>query len=418
MMNRTLAQADPQMADILAAELNRQQETLMLIPSENYASRAVMAAVGSVFTNKYAEGYPGNRYYNGCKFYDQMEQLAIDRAKKLFGAEHANVQLHTGSQANMAAYHALIKPGDRILAMSVAQGGHLTHGAPVNFSGQMYQPHSYSVSRETGWLDYDEIAEVARQVQPRLIVAGASAYPRIIDFERFRAIADEVGAYVVSDIAHIAGLVAAKCHPDPIPFSDVVTTTTHKTLRGPRGALILCKSPYAAAIDRAVFPGVQAGPLMHIIAAKAVALHEAEQVGFHEYQRQIISNAQALAQSLLEEGFELITGGTDNHLMLVDLRNKNISGHEAADLCEQANMVVNFNLIPWDPRPPREASGIRPGTPGITTRGMKEAEAALVGKLLARVINDAPKNPAVLDEVRAQVLDLCHAFPIYADLEI
>jgi glycine hydroxymethyltransferase len=406
------------MADILAAELKRQQDTLMLIPSENYASRAVMAAAGSVFTNKYAEGYPGNRYYNGCEFYDQMERLAIDRARKLFGADHANVQPHTGSQANMAAYHALIKPGDRLLAMSVAQGGHLTHGAPVNFSGQLYQPHFYSVSRESGWLDYDEIAEIARQVRPRVIVAGASAYPRIIDFQRFREIADEVGAYIVSDIAHIAGLVAAGCHPDPVPFSDVVTTTTHKTLRGPRGALILSKADYAAALDRAVFPGVQAGPLMHIIAAKAVALHEAGQVGFHEYQRQIIRNSQVLAQSLLEEGFDLVTGGTDNHLMLVDLRNKAVNGRQAADLCEQANMVVNFNLIPWDPCPPREASGIRPGTPGITTRGMKEEEAALVGKLLARVINDAPTSPAVLDEVRAQVLDLCHAFPIYADLEI
>ncbi len=418
MINRTLAQVDPEMARIMANELKRQQTTLMLIPSENYASRAVLSAAGSVMTNKYAEGYPGRRYYNGCEFYDQMESLAIERAKKLFGAEHANVQPHTGSQANMAALYALLKPGDRILSMSVAQGGHLTHGAPVNFSGQYYQAYFYGVSRETGRLDYDEILQIARKVRPRLIICGASAYPRIIDFERFREIADDVGAYLLADIAHIVGLVAADAHPSPVPFADVVTSTTHKTLRGPRGAFILCKKEFAEAIDRAVFPGVQAGPLMHIIAAKAVVFREAQEFGFREYQRQIIYNAQAMAESLREEGFELVTGGTDNHLMLVDLRNKNITGREAADLLERAGIVVNKNLIPWDPLPPWETSGIRPGTPGITTRGMKEDEARYIGKLIARVIHDGRDNESVIEEVRKKVLELCEAFPIYMDIEM
>lgn len=417
MINRTLAQADPEMARILAGELRRQQQTLMLIPSENYASRAVLSAAGSIFTNKYAEGYPYRRYYNGCEFYDELEALAIERAKKLFGADHANVQLHTGSQANMAAFYAMLKPGDRILAMSVAQGGHLTHGAPINFSGQYYQAYFYGVSRDTGRLDYDEILQIARRVRPRLIICGASAYPRIIDFQKFREIADDVGAYLLADIAHIVGLVAAEAHPDPVPYCEVVTSTTHKTLRGPRGAFILCKADWAEAIDRAVFPGIQAGPLMHIIAAKAVVFREAQEFGFREYQRQIIYNCQAMAQSLIEEGFELVTGGTDNHLMLVDLRNKNITGREAADLLERAGIVVNKNLIPWDPLPPTETSGIRPGTPGITTRGMKEDEARLIGKLIARVIHEGRDNEQVLEEVRATVLELCEAFPIYADLE-
>lgn len=417
MINRTLAQADPEMARILAGELRRQQQTLMLIPSENYASRAVLSAAGSIFTNKYAEGYPYRRYYNGCEFYDELEALAIERAKKLFGADHANVQLHTGSQANMAAFYAMLKPGDRILAMSVAQGGHLTHGAPINFSGQYYQAYFYGVSRDTGRLDYDEILQIARKVRPRLIICGASAYPRIIDFQKFREIADDVGAYLLADIAHIVGLVAAEAHPDPVPYCEVVTSTTHKTLRGPRGAFILCKADWADAIDRAVFPGIQAGPLMHIIAAKAVVFREAQEFGFREYQRQIIYNCQAMAQSLIEEGFELVTGGTDNHLMLVDLRNKNITGREAADLLERAGIVVNKNLIPWDPLPPTETSGIRPGTPGITTRGMKEDEARLIGKLIARVIHEGRDNEQVLEEVRATVLELCEAFPIYADLE-
>lgn len=418
MINRSLVQADPEMAQIVAGELKRQQDTLMLIPSENYASRAVMSATGSVLTNKYAEGYPGARYYHGCRYYDELERLAIERAKKLFGAEHANVQPHTGTAANMAAYHALLQPGDRLLGMSVAHGGHLTHGAPVNFSGQIYHAFYYTVDRETGRLDYDEILRLARECRPRLIVAGASAYPRLIDFEKFREIADDVGAYLVADIAHIAGLVAAGYHPDPVPYADIVTSTTHKTLRGPRGAFVLCKAQYAEALDRAVFPGVQAGPLMHVIAAKAVAFHEAGQFGFREYQRQIILNSQAMAAALLEEDFDLVTGGTDNHLMLVDLRRKNITGREAADLLEAAGIVVNKNLIPWDPLPPRETSGIRPGSPAITTRGMKEEEARYIGKLIARVINDGRKAPRVIEEVRKLVLELCRAFPIYADLEI
>ncbi len=417
LMNRSLAQVDAEVARLLQAELRRQQRTLMLIPSENYASRAVLTACGSVLTNKYAEGYPGRRYYHGCQYYDEIEQLAIERAKKLFGADHANVQPHTGSQANMAAFHALLRPGDRILAMSLAQGGHLTHGAPINFSGQYYRPYFYTVSRETERLDYDEILEIAKKVRPRLIIAGASAYPRVIDFERFREIADQVGAYLLADVAHIVGLIAAGAHPDPVPYCEVVTSTTHKTLRGPRGAFILCKAEYAKAIDRAVFPGVQAGPLMHIIAAKAVAFKEAEEFGFKEYQRQIIRNCQALARSLLEEDFRLVTGGTDNHLLLVDLRNKGITGREAADLLERAGIIVNKNLIPWDPLPPTETSGIRPGTPGVTTRGMKEQECHLIGKLIARVIHDGRKSERVIEEVRKQVEELCDAFPIYADLD-
>ncbi|MHB8994394.1 MAG: serine hydroxymethyltransferase [Armatimonadota bacterium] len=421
MMNRTLAQADREIARILSDELDRQKRTLMLIPSENYASRAVMAAAGSVFTNKYAEGYPYKRYYNGCDNYDKLEQLAIDRAKDIFRADHANVQLHTGSQANMAAYYCMLEKGDRILGMSVAHGGHLTHGLKFNFSGQFYESHAYGLSPDTDCLDYDEIMEVAKKVQPKLIIAGASAYPRIIDFQRFREIADAVGAYLMADIAHIVGLVAAGSHPDPVPYCDMVTSTTHKTLRGPRGALILCQGKWADKLDRAVFPGVQAGPLMQIIAAKAVAFKEAQEFGFREYQRQIIRNAQFMAQALLDEGFTLVTGGTDNHLMLVDLRAKNISGKDAANLCEAAGLVANKNLIPGDPASPVETSGIRFGTPAVTTRGMKEQEMIQIGKWISRIIHEGRKddgtpNEAVIDEVRKGVEDLCEAFPIYEDL--
>jgi glycine hydroxymethyltransferase len=416
MVNRSLAQADPQIASILCRETERQEKTLMLIPSENYASRAVMAACGSVFTNKYAEGYPGKRYYNGCQYYDELEQLAIDRACALFKCDHANVQLHTGSQANMAAYYALLAPGDRIMAMSVAQGGHLTHGAKVNFSGQMYESHFYGLDPDTDQLNYEQIRQMAREVRPRLIICGASAYPRIIDFRIFKEIADEVGAYLMADIAHICGLVAAEVHPTPVPFCDIVTSTTHKTLRGPRGALMLCREQWADKVDRAVFPGVQAGPLMHIIAGKAVAFKEAGEFGFREYQRQIVRNAHALAKTLLDEGFTLVTGGTDNHLMLVDLRNQGVSGAEAADMMERAGMVVNKNLIPNDPTPPAVTSGIRPGTPGMTTRGLKEAEMIQVGKWIARVIHEGKRNPQVLEEVRCEVEELCAAFPIYADM--
>ena len=416
MMNRTLAEADPQIARIMAGELARQKNTLMLIPSENYASRAVMAAMGSVLTNKYAEGYPYRRYYHGCEYYDQLEQLAIDRACDVFGADCANVQLHTGSQANMAAYYAMLKPGDTILAMSVAHGGHLTHGDPISFSGQFYDSHFYGLDPDTATLNYDMILEIAKEVRPQLIIAGASAYPRIIDFQKFREIANEVGALLMADIAHICGLVAAEAHPDPVPYAEVVTSTTHKTLRGPRGAMILCQAEWAERIDRAVFPGIQAGPLMQLIAAKAVCFKEAQEFGFREYQRQIIRNCQALGQGLLEEGFTLVTGGTDNHLLLVDLRNKNITGKEAADLLEAAGMVVNKNLIPDDPRPSTDASGIRPGTPGLTSRGMKEKEMKLVGQWMARIIHEGRDTPDILEELRQQVVELCEAFPIYVDL--
>ncbi len=392
-MNRSWRQADPQVYKIMQGELERQKTTLMLIPSENYASRAVMAAMGSVFTNKYAEGYPYNRYYHGCEFYDDLEQLAIDRANDLFGSDHANVQLHTGSQANMAAYYALLEPGDRIMALTVATGGHLTHGSPISFSGQLYESHFYSLDPETDRLNYDMILEQVKKVQPRLIIAGYSAYPRIIDFRKFREIADEVGAYLMADIAHICGLVAAEAHPTPVPYADIVTSTTHKTLRGPRGALILCKQQYAEQIDRAVFPGIQAGPLM-----------------------QIIRNCQALGQALQDEGFTLVTGGTDNHLLLVDLRNKDITGRETADLLEAAGIVVNKNLIPGDPASATETSGIRPGTPGLTSRGMKEPEMKIVGQWMARTVHEGRANPEVLEEIRGEVRELCEAFPIYEDL--
>ncbi len=415
-MNRSWRQADPQVYKIMQGELERQKSTLMLIPSENYASRAVMAAMGSVFTNKYAEGYPYNRYYHGCEFYDELEQLAIDRANELFGADHANVQLHTGSQANMAAYYALLEPGDKIMALTVATGGHLTHGSPISFSGQFYESHFYSLDPETDRLNYDMILEQVKEVRPKLIIAGYSAYPRIIDFHKFREIADEVGAYLMADIAHICGLVAAEAHPTPVPYAEVVTSTTHKTLRGPRGAMILCKQEYAKQIDRAVFPGIQAGPLMQIIAAKAVCFKEAGEFGFREYQRQIIRNCQALGRALQDDGFTLVTGGTDNHLLLVDLRNKDISGRETADLLEAAGMVVNKNLIPGDTAPATETSGIRPGTPGLTSRGMKEPEMKLVGQWMARAVHEGCDDPEVLDGIKGEVRELCEAFPIYEDL--
>jgi len=416
MMNATLLQADHEVARLIDRETQRQQTTLMMIPSENYASRAVMAAAGSVLTNKYAEGYPGKRYYNGCANYDAIEQLAIDRAKELFRCDHVNVQLVTGTQANMAAYLCLLKPGDRLLAMRLDHGGHLSHGRSNNFSGIFYEPHFYGLNPDTDRIDYDAVLEVAKQVRPRLILAGASAYPRIIDFQRFREIADEVGAYVMADIAHIVGLVAAGSHPDPVPFCEVVTSTTHKTLRGPRGALVLCRQEFASKMDEAVFPGIQAGPLMHIVAAKAVAFKEAQSFGFREYQRQIIRNCQALAQSLLEEGFQLVTGGTDNHLTLVNLTNKGIAGRQAADLLEQARIVVNKNTVPNDPLPPAETSGIRPGTPALTTRGMREQEMDHIGKLIARVVHDKGEHEEVIEEVRKEVLELCDNFPIYQDL--
>lgn len=417
MLNHTIAQTDPRLNEILKDELERQRTTLMLIPSENYASRAVMNAMGSIFTNKYAEGYPGARYYNGCENYDRLENLAIQRAKDLFHCEHVNVQVHTGSAANMAAYYAMLDYGDRILAMSIDEGGHLTHGKDKNFSGQWYEPHFYSLDPETHLLDYDQVLEKARQVRPKMIVAGASAYPRIIDFQKFRDIADEVGAYLLADIAHIVGLVAAGSHPDPVPCCDVITSTTHKTLRGPRGAMIMCKKEWGKRIDAGVFPGVQAGPLMQIVAAKAVCFKEAQSFGFREYQRQIVRNCQALALTLIEEGFELVTGGSDNHLLLADLNNKEITGRDAANLLEEAGLVCNKNLIPGDTRSAVETSGIRLGTPAVTSRDMREPEMHQIGKWVAEVIHTGRDDEAVLQRIRGEVAELCAEFPIYFDLE-
>jgi len=414
-MNRTLAEVDPEMAQALAGELERQQSTLVMIPSENYASKAVLQAQGCIMTNKYAEGYPGARYYHGCEFVDIAESLAIERAKELFGAEHVNVQPHTGSQANMAAYYALLEPGDTILGMPVDQGGHLTHGDKLNFSGKYYRIAFYGVDRNTERLDYDDMLHLARHHRPKLIVVGASAYPRQIDFERCRAIADEVDAYLMADIAHIVGLIAAGVHPDPVPYCDVVTSTTHKTLRGPRGAFIMCRSELAKDIDRAVFPAVQAGPLMHVIAAKAIAFKEAMTEDFRAYQRQIIANCQALAAELIQQGFRLVTGGTDNHLVLVDLRPQGMTGKEAADLLEQAGIIVNKNAIPYDHQPPAIASGIRPGTPALTTRGMKEPEMRRIAQMIGRVLLNR-EDPGVRSKVREEVRELCARFPVYSDL--
>jgi len=415
MFGKSLSEIDPEMHHILSSELQRQQQTLMLIPSENYASPAVMCVQGSIMTNKYAEGYPGARYYNGCAWMDAAESLGVERAKRLFQAEHVNLQPHTGSQANMAAYYALIEPGDTILAMSLQHGGHLTHGKDLNFSGRFYEAVFYGVNRESERIEMDEVRQIALQCRPRIIVVGASAYPRTIDFEPWRALADEVGAYLMADIAHIVGLVAANAHPSPVPWSDVVTTTTHKTLRGPRGALILAKEQHGKALDRAVFPGVQAGPLMHIIAAKTVALAEAMTESFREYQRRILENARALAQSFLDRGVRLVSGGTDNHLMILDLSREGISGKDAADLLERVHIVVNKNCIPFDSCSPHVTSGIRPGTPALTTRGMGVAEMEEVGDCVCRALRNRDDFKE-LERVRARVGELCSAFPIYEGL--
>ncbi len=415
MMNEALAQTDPEMADVLTRELDRQQNTLVLIPSENYASKAVLLASGCIMTNKYAEGSPGKRYYNGCELVDRAESLAIERATELFGCDHVNVQPLTGAVANMAAYDALLEDGDTILAMELNHGGHLTHGHPLNFSGRWYNCISYGVTRDAEVIDYDQLRSLAREHQPKLIVAGASAYPRIMEFERFREVADEVGAYLMADIAHVAGLIVADEHPDPIPHCDVVTTTTHKTLRGPRAAIIMCRQEHAQAIDRAVFPGIQSGPQMHVVAAKAVAFKEALSPDFKEYQHQIVLNAKAIAQSLIDQGFRLVSGGTDNHLMLVDLTDKGITGRDAADRLEQAGICVNKNLVPFDTQNPVVTSGIRPGSPAVTTRGMKEPEMTLIGELMARALN-AGDDAFVIAEVQEKVRELCERFPIYTDL--
>ena len=406
-----LGQIDEELLDAIRSERRRQREQVEMIASENYVSAAVLAVQGSVLTNKYAEGTPGHRYYGGCEFVDIVENLARDRAKKLFGADHANVQPHSGAQANAAMYMALIKPGDTVLAFKLDHGGHLTHGMKINYSGHYYNFVQYGVDPETEQLNYDIIADLAQEHKPKLIMAGASAYPRIIHFDRLREIADSVGAYLVMDMAHIAGLVAVGLHPDPVPYCDVVTTTTHKTLRGGRGGMILCKEDHARAIDRAVFPGIQGGPLMQAIAGKAVAFQEALQPGFKDYQQAIIDNAQVLTKTLTEGGLRLVSGGTDNHLMLVDLRNANATGQEAEDALDEAGITINKNLIPFDPQPPRVTSGIRLGTPAITTRGFRAAEVKTVGEAILNVIFNV-KDPAMLQEVRQVTAELCSRFPV------
>ena len=411
---RTLAETDPEIARTLKDELQRQNSGLELIASENFVSQAVLQAAGSVLTNKYAEGYPGKRYYGGREFVDVAESLAISRAKELFGAEHANVQPHSGAQANMAVYFTLLKPGDTVLGMNLAHGGHLTHGHPLNFSGKLYTIVPYGVRQDDERIDYDELERLAHEHKPKMIMVGASAYPRVIDFERIGKVGQAVGAPVVTDMAHIAGLVAAKVHPSPVPHSDFVTTTTHKTLRGPRGGLVLCRSKYAKDLDRALFPGVQGGPLMHIIAAKAVCLKEALEPGFADYQRQIVKNAQRLAAGLANAGFRLVSGGTDNHLMLVDVFSKGLTGKVAEAALGKASITVNKNAIPFDKNPPMVASGIRLGTPAVTSRGMGEPEMDLVAEYIARALA-GPEDDAALAMVRTEVEALCRKFPLYPE---
>ena len=402
---------DPEIAAAIAQEAEREAQKIVLIASENVVSRAVLEAQGSILTNKYAEGYPGRRYYGGCQFVDIVEAAAIERSKALFGGEHVNVQPHSGSQANMAVYFSVLEPGDTIMGMRLAHGGHLTHGSKVSFSGILYRTVFYGVSRETGRIDYDALAERAEAERPKMIIAGASAYSRILDFARFREIADRVGAYLMVDMAHIAGLVAAKIHPSPVPYADFVTTTTHKTLRGPRGGLIICKAKYAKPINKAVFPGIQGGPLMHVIAAKAVALKEAMTADFAAYQRQIAANAAALADALAGKGYRIISGGTDTHLMLVDLTRKGITGKEAEEALDRAGITVNKNAIPFDPRPPAHASGIRLGTPIVTSRGMKTAEMEEIAALIDTTLRH-PNEEAVLAEVEKEARALCRRFPL------
>ncbi len=414
MPTQRLAEADPQIANLIREETRRQAEGLELIASENFVSPAVLEALGSTLTNKYAEGYPGKRYYGGCEVVDQVEQLAIDRARALFGADHANVQPHSGSQANMAAYFALAKPGDTLLAMSLNFGGHLTHGSPVNFSGKLFKIVPYGLRQSDETIDLDEVARLAREHRPRILVVGASAYPRTLHFDRFAEIAREVGAAVVVDMAHIAGLVAAGLHPSPVPHADIVTTTTHKTLRGPRGGMILTREAHAKVLNSQIFPGIQGGPLEHVIAAKAVAFGEALRPEFKDYQRRIVENAQVLAEGLKRAGLRLVSGGTDNHLMLVDLRPKKLTGKVAEEALGKAGITVNKNMIPWDPEKPMTTSGIRVGTPALTTRGMGAHEMTLVAALIGRVL-DAPGDEQVLTRVRGEVKDLCAHFPMYSD---
>lgn len=407
-----LEKNDPEIYQAIQDETNRQEFGLELIASENFVSRAVMEAQGSVMTNKYAEGYPGKRYYGGCEFVDVAERLAIERAKQLFGADHANVQPHSGSQANMAVYYALLQPGDTVLGMELSHGGHLTHGSPVNFSGKFFNIVSYGVNKDTEVIDYDELRKIALECKPKMILAGASAYPRILDFKRFREIADEVGAYFMVDMAHIAGLVAAGLHPNPVPYAHVVTTTTHKTLRGPRGGMILCQADLAKKIDSIIFPGIQGGPLMHVIAAKAVAFKEALTDEFKAYQKQIIANTVALSEALVAKGYRLVSGGTDNHLMLVDLRNKGLTGKDAQIALEKAGITVNKNTVPFETEKPFITSGIRVGTPAVTSRGMKTDEMKKIADLIDRALMNR-NDDGVLAEIKAEVHQLCEAFPLY-----
>jgi glycine hydroxymethyltransferase len=412
-MDATLREIDPEVADAILHETERQARGLELIASENFVSEAVLEAMGSVLTNKYAEGYPGRRYYGGCEFSDVVERLAIERAKAMFGAEHANVQPHSGSQANQAVYHTVLQPGDTVLGMDLSHGGHLTHGHPLNLSGKLYRFFAYGVRREDERLDYDRLAELAAEHRPKLIVCGASAYPRLLDFERIGAIAREVGARVMADIAHVAGLVVAGLHPSPVPHCDFVTTTTHKTLRGPRGGLVLCRKEFAKELDKTVFPGIQGGPFMHLIAAKAVAFGEALRPEYRAYARQVVQNAQVLAAAMAEKGFRIVSGGTDNHLFLLDVFSREITGKEGEKALEKAGITVNKNTIPFDPNPPMVASGLRIGTPAVTTRGMREEEMRAIATLLADALA-ARADEAELGRIASRVAELAGRFPLYA----
>jgi glycine hydroxymethyltransferase len=412
-----LKKTDPEIYQAIVDEIRREQDKIVLIASENYASRGVLEAQGSVFTNKYAEGYPHKRYYGGCEYADRVENLAIERAKELFGAEHVNVQPHSGTQANMAVYLAMLKPKDKILGLSLNHGGHLSHGVAVNFSGILYKAYSYGVEKKTGLIDYEKVRKLAKKHKPKMILAGASAYSRIIEFEVLANIAKEVDAYLFADIAHIAGLIASGNHPSPVPHADFVASTTHKTLRGPRGGMIMCRARYAKAIDKMVFPGIQGGPLVHVIAAKAVAFREALSPDFQKYQLQIIKNAKELADALIDRGFKIFSGGTDTHLMLIDLKDKNITGKEAEEALDRAGITVNKNSIPYDDKPATVTSGIRLGTPIVTSRKMKEPEMVIVADLISKVLND-PGDEETIREVRKKVRELCKKYPVYEDLEI
>jgi glycine hydroxymethyltransferase len=412
MEQRSLRETDPKVYDALIREAERENENILLIASENYASPAVLEAQGSILTNKYAEGYPYKRYYGGCEFADLVEDLAIQRAKKLFGAEHVNVQAHSGSQANMAAYFSVLKPGDTILGMDLRHGGHLTHGAKVSFSGIMYNATYYGVNKETGYIDYDEVRDIAKKARPRMIVVGASAYSRILDFKTFSDIAGEVDAYVMADIAHISGLIAAGVHPSPFPHADFVTSTTHKTLRGPRGGMIMCKAEFAKSIDKTIFPGIQGGPLMHVIAAKAVAFKEALSDEFKEYQKKVVENAQRLSDGLKARDFDIISGGTDNHLMLVNLNNKEITGQVAEKILEEAGITLNKNSIPYDDKSATITSGIRIGTPCVTTRGMGVKEMDAIAEMIDAVIKNGD-DQKVIEKIKQKAVEVCNAFPVY-----